>query len=163
MCESGAFGDMKIELIQGELERMPPPLSEHGRLQGAVLGALLQALLGTDIVLFGETGIDLGDDTVVGCDVVAVRSVPASNRVLRADEVVLAVEVAETTLPRDLGMKRSAYARAGIDHYWVVDRQRAVVHVFGEPIDGDYAQVSTTRFDQPLAVPCTDRTIIIDG
>ena len=71
------------------------------------------------------------------------------------------VEVSETTRDRDMGMKRVKYASAGIPHYWVIDGERLVVHVWGEPVNGDYAQISTVRFGEPLAVPVTGRTIVI--
>ncbi|TCP73253.1 putative restriction endonuclease [Sphingomonas sp. PP-CE-1G-424] len=61
-----------------------------------------------------------------------------------------------------MGPKRTDYASIGIENYWVVDGARSVVHVFGEPVDGDYAQVHTVRFGEPLAVPGTNATIIID-
>jgi Uma2 family endonuclease len=86
----------------------------------------------------------------------------SGNRILQPAEVELAVEVAETTLSRDMGMKRMKYAAAGIAHYWVIDGERSRVHVWGEPVNGDYAQIATVRFGEPLAVPGTDATIVID-
>ena len=62
-----------------------------------------------------------------------------------------------------MGQKRVAYAAAGIPHYWVVDGERRVVHVFADPVPGDYAEVSTVRFGAPLAVPGTDRTIVLES
>ncbi|HEY0791506.1 MAG TPA: Uma2 family endonuclease [Chthoniobacterales bacterium] len=40
------------------------------------------------------------------------------------------VEIADSTLRRDLGFKASLYERAGIPEYWVVDVQHACLHVF---------------------------------
>jgi len=67
-----------------------------------------------------------------------------------------------TTLDRDMGAKRIDYARAGIAHYWVVDGERRVVHVFADPVSGDYADVRTVRFGAPLAVPGTGSVITLD-
>lgn len=163
MCESGAFDDMKIELVRGELERVNFPMSRHTALQSAVLLKLSAAVQGTGLFALTETGIDLSDDTQRTCDASVAFALPDLNRHFEPSELLLAVEVAVSTLDRDMGDKRIDYATAGIANYWVVDAARNVVHVFGEPIDGDYAQVATTRFDQPLAVPGTDRAIVIDG
>ncbi len=159
MCESGAFDDMKVELVDGELERMPPPGNEHGRRQMSV-GIRLSRVIEEEF-LRGEVGIDLGSDTVLGCDAAILSKPVTGNRILQPGEVTLAIEVAETTRARDMDMKRVKYARAGIPHYWVVDGERSVIHVWGEPVNGDYAQIATVRFGEPLAVPGTDKTIAI--
>lgn len=160
MCDSGAFDDMKVELVKGELERMPPPGTRHAARQAQVLIRLSMVIALERLV--GEVGIDLGDDTVLGCDAVVLHAPVMENRRLVPADVLLAVEVAETSVPRDTGMKRLAYAEAGIPHYWVLDGDRSVVRVFSEPLAGDYVSVSTVAFGAPVAVPGTDRTIVID-
>ncbi len=160
MCEVGAFDDIKVELVNGELERMPPPGNEHGRRQ-MMVGIRLSRIIAEEL-LRGEVGIDLGKDTVLGCDAAILVAPVSGNRILRPEEVALAVEAAETTAARDMGMKRLKYADAGIAHYWVIDGARSVVHVWSEPLNGDYAQVGIVRFGEPLAVPGTDQTIVID-
>lgn len=160
MIEADAFGDMKVELIEGELERMPPPGTSHARRQVDLLFKL-RALLPQDR-LFSEVGIDLGGDTLVGCDAAIVGQAIPDNRMLVPDDVLLVIEVAETTASRDRGMKRLAYARAGIPTYWVVDGNLRLTHVYGEPRDGDYAQIATVRFGEPLTVPSTAGTIVIN-
>lgn len=159
MVEAGAFDDMKVELIDGELERMAPPMGAHSSRQALII-ALLWPIVGRCTT--GETGIDLGGNSVVGCDTAVLRAPMNEHRLLRPEEVLLAIEVAETTIDRDLGMKRIRYAAAGIPHYWVVDGERSVVHVYGEPVDGDYKEVAVVRFGEPLAVPGTDATIIVE-
>jgi Uma2 family endonuclease len=76
-------------------------------------------------------------------------------------EILLVVEISETSIARDTGPKRLAYAVAGIPYYWVIDGERSVIHVYREPVAGDYADVSTVRFGAPLAVPETSETIIV--
>jgi Uma2 family endonuclease len=161
MCRADIFGDAKIELIDGELQRMMSPMAQHAGRQASVIGKLY-AMLGEDAArLMGESGIDLGDDTVVGCDAALLSAPMQEHRWLRPEEVVLVIEVSETTRDRDMGVKRVKYATAGIAHYWVIDGERSVVHVWGEPVSGDYAEIGTVRFGEPLAVPGTDQTIVI--
>lgn len=161
MGEAGVFDDEfdKIELIDGELERMPPPHRGHSLLQTSVLSQLV-ALFGVERVCV-EIGIVLGDDTVVASDVALLRDPMTENRMIRADEILLAVEVAETTLKRDTGIKLAKYAGAGVPHYWVVDGGRSIVHLYREPVEADYARFDLARFGEPLAVPGTDATITL--
>lgn len=160
MIEAGVFGDDKVELVEGELRRMPPPGNDHSRGVVAVVARLLR--LAPEGLVRAETGIDLDDDTVVGCDAALLREDKRGRGMMRPDNVVLVVEVAETSLDYDTGLKRRKYAGAGIGHYWVVDGPRGVVHVYTEPVDGDYVDIHTVRFGQPLAVPGTDATIMLD-
>lgn len=163
MAEAGAFDDMKIELVRGELERMNPPLSGHGLRQMDVGFRLRTALENvTELRVTGETGIDVGGETVRGCDLAIIKLAPSESRLLQPEEVLLVVEIADTTLSRDLGPKRSDYARAGIPHYWVVDGERQVVHIFEAPVAGDYKEIRTVAFGSPLAVPGTGKTITLD-
>ena len=63
MGATGAFDGMKIELVGGELERMPFPLSEHAARQ-AQIGIRLSGLL-PETRIMGGVGIDLDNDTVL--------------------------------------------------------------------------------------------------
>jgi len=50
-----------------------------------------------------------------------------------ADEVLLVIEVAETSLLRDRGIKKRLYARAGLPVYWIVNLPDGQIEVYQEP------------------------------
>ena len=160
LCASGALDNMPLELVDGELERMQSPNNLHAMRQAKIVFGLAQAL-GVEQIR-GSVGIDLGYDTVLECDAAVLREPVTGDRRLVAADMLLVIEVAQSTRARDLGMKRTKYAAAGIAHYWVVDGERGVVHVHAEPVAGDYAEIATVRFGQPLAVPGTDATTTIN-
>lgn len=54
-------------------------------------------------------------------------------------DVVLVVEVAESSLEYDRGDKRRIYAEAGIGTYWIVNLVDRRIEVFSDPQGGDYA------------------------
>ncbi|MEG3091384.1 Uma2 family endonuclease [Sphingomonas sp. PB1R3] len=112
--------------------------------------------------LRGEVGITLNDATVVACDAALLRQPIAENRFLTPDDVRLMVEIAQTTQSRDMGLKRMLYVQANIPTYWVIDGMRHVVHVYVDPVDGEYSSVHTVRFGEPLAVPGSDTAITLD-
>lgn len=159
MAAADAFGDIKLELVEGELHRMPPPGNTHGRLQATLVTAL--ASLFPEPLVRAEIGVDLGNDTLVGCDAAVLKAAIEGDGWPLADEFALVVEIAVSTRDRDLDLKRRLYAAAGIPHYWVVDAGRAVVHVFDRPEGGDYLGLALARFGEPLAVPGTDATIAV--
>ena len=160
MGESGAFDDIKVELVDGELERMNPPQTAHAARQAKIAIRLSRFL--PEVRIMGEVGVDLGNDTVLGCDVAVLREPVEGNRLLIAADILLVIEVAETSVARDTTMKRFAYASGGIPHYWVVDGNRSVVHVYANPLEGDYTRFHSVGFGETLDVPGTDGTITID-
>lgn len=160
MVESGAFEGMKVELIEGELERMNPPMNGHSAAQAHVVFYLAQKM-GPALVR-GETGLMLNDSTVVACDAALLRAPVAENRFLTPADLLLVVEIAQTTQARDLGLKRMLYARADIPTYWAIDGTRRVIHVHAEPVDGEYTSVRTVRFGEALPVPGSDAAITLD-
>ena len=71
-------------------------------------------------------------------------------------DVRLVVEISDTTLAFDLGIKSRLYARAGIQEYWVVDvtGERIIVH--RSPGSGVYTDVKSYRTGEsiePLSAP----------
>jgi Uma2 family endonuclease len=56
------------------------------------------------------------------------------------NEIFLLIEVADSTLTRDLGEKEKAYSEANIQDYWVVDVRGRQVHIFRNPLGGTYQQ-----------------------
>jgi Uma2 family endonuclease len=71
-------------------------------------------------------------------------------------EVLLLIEVADTSLDYDCGEKADLYAAAGIKDYWVVDVQNRQVHVFRKPGKQAYAPRTTHPEREhlaPLAFP----------
>jgi len=166
MVESGAFEGMKVELVElvelvdRELERINPPMGGRAQAQADVLIELATVVPRNR--LRGEVGIRLNGATVVACDGALLSQPIAENRFLTPDDVRLVVEIAQTTQSRDMGLKRMLYAQADILTYWVINGMRHVVHVYADPVDGEYSSVHTVRFGEPLAVPGSDTAITLD-
>jgi Uma2 family endonuclease len=71
-------------------------------------------------------------------------------------EIYLIVEVADTTLAKDKGLKLRHYARESICEYWVVNLVGEVIEIYREPRGDEYAFKSTHSFTEavaPLAFP----------
>jgi Uma2 family endonuclease len=57
----------------------------------------------------------------------------------RAAEVLLLVELSETSLAYDRGTKLALYAKFGAPEVWIVDLRDAAVEVYREPAGAAYA------------------------
>ncbi len=71
------------------------------------------------------------------------------------EDIFWLIEIANSTLAKDLGMKKDLYADAGIVEYWVINLQASVLVVFRDLTTTGYE--STTSFTSgtifPLAFP----------
>lgn len=87
-------------------------------------------------------------------DVAALREFAES--VPTGGDILLAVEVSDTTQADDLGCKVGLYARAGVAEYWVLDLQRRVLIAFRTPQGDEWqtrAEYGETDTLAPLAAP----------
>jgi Uma2 family endonuclease len=69
------------------------------------------------------------------------------------EDIILLVEVAESTIRYDRESKRQLYAEAGIQDYWVVNLVDGVVEVYTDPGEGKYQSASTIRRGETLQLP----------
>lgn len=161
MHDTGAFSDMKVELVGGELRKMMPGGFSHGEMNGRLCAKLLNAYAGTGKQLAIDLMIGIGPMTVRGADIAVVLADVPQNGPVPPDRAVLIVEVAVMTLEEDLGEKRADYASVGVPEYWVADIGARCMHVMRMPVGDDYTERKIVPFDQPLAVPGTDATITV--
>jgi len=140
MGEAHIFAqNARLELMEGEIVEMAPIGSAHAAVVN-ILDALLGELAPRAIVSV-QNALVLNERSAPQPDVVLLRG--------RADwyyasrptpgDVLLVVEVADTTLRYDLQVKRPLYARAGIAELWVVDLDRRAIHVLLQPEGGKYS------------------------
>jgi Uma2 family endonuclease len=74
-----------------------------------------------------------------------------SARHARGDELLLLVEVSDTTARFDRTVKASLYARASVPEYWVLDVSARALFVHRHPSGGGYQQVTRLAEDETIA------------
>lgn len=79
-------------------------------------------------------------------------------------DVLLLIEVSDTTLQADRMIKGEAYARAGIREYWIINLKQRKIEVHLEPdVDGGiYADVRHYNERSTFASPFTGETQVSD-
>jgi Uma2 family endonuclease len=132
MVESGVLKpDERFELIEGELVPMSPKGPVHELVKSALAIALAKALP-PDLWMGFETTVELSDATFVEPDLVVYRKGLAL-RDVRGSDVLLAIEVADTSLDYDLGTKARLYALHGVSELWVVHARERTTAVHRRP------------------------------
>ena len=160
MAEIGAFAwlrDRRIELIRGEIREMMAPNPPHALVvANLVQWSYLNVPL-SEVIIRSENPVGIPElDSSPQPDIVWVRRKDYSKQHPRSSDVLLIIEVADTTYDYDTGEKLELYAECGIKDYWVVNVKHYRVEVFRKPRRGVYT--SRTEFDyessvSPLAFP----------
>ena len=133
---SGIIQDKKVELLFGQIV----PMSPLGKPHNACLDNLeyyFGDILRGKFRWWTEKPIRLADGTMPQPDFCVIKH--HTNKEVRdyptAKEVVIVIEVADSSLEKDQNLKSVVYALAGIREYWIanlVDRQ---LEVYTEPTD----------------------------
>lgn len=161
MIEEDIFDGINVELIGGVTFKVAPSHIDHASLNAGVTVSLAKALQSLPVKLTVDLAIETDDRTVFGIDIAVVNETAPSIGSVSGHHVELAVEVASTTLAKDLEHKAVEYVRVGITTYWVIDVKGKVVHVMTGPQPGGYANRAVIRFGERLPVPGTTDTIIV--
>jgi len=132
----------RVELIEGEIVQMSPIGRRHYAFTDN-LTRLLILRLGDRAVVAVPGPIVLADDTEPEPDVAVYRrrAVPYKDADRHADDALLLIEVAETSLAYDRSTKLRLYAAAGVAEYWVVSCGGETVEVHRNPEGGRYRDV----------------------
>src|SRR5262249_7851782 len=142
---SGLLNDEKLELIEGELISKMGKNRPHSD-SAIFLNAWLVQVFGLRYVNFESPIESDPKDNVINRpqpDIFVLNRQFKRFRsaIPRPQDLVLVVEISDTSLDFDLGVKAVLYARAGIADYWVLDLQGRRLIVHREPRDGRYHSI----------------------
>jgi Uma2 family endonuclease len=123
--------DERVELIGGELVPMSPKGIRHEVVKRALVDRWIRARP-EDIHLAQETTFRLSEDTYLEPDVV-IYPRTSGLRGLTGENVLLVVEIADSSLRYDIGRKTALYASFGVRELWVIDAVRLTARVLRDP------------------------------
>jgi Uma2 family endonuclease len=165
MIACGAFGGQSqkpIELIGGELRMMSPQGAEHAELVAKLNDWSHDVIDRKRLRIRVQSSIEIPESvSQPEPDVVWVEAKSYARRRPRPPEVLLLVEVADTSLAYDMGEKCQVYCAAGIGDYWVVDIAARMLHVFRDPQPGGYRRRLAISGNDQIAPLASDRTAIV--
>ena len=157
MAEAGILKECeRVELLDGEIIIMPPigEPHEHGT---DWLNRQLNYLLYDRALVRVQESIRLNDGSLPKPDIAVVRLRPDHYRERPTPaDVLLLVEVSDTSLDFDREVKLTRYAAAGIPEVWIVNVRARQVEAYADPVDGTYRSRRVVTADgsiSPLAFP----------
>jgi Uma2 family endonuclease len=137
MVEAGAFdGRLRqhVEFIRGEIREMNPIGSYHAQVLGDLTDWSYEVTPRNQIAIRVQTTLRIPTcNSAPEPDLVWVRRKRYLRRHPESADVMLLVEVAESTLVEDRGEKRDLYAEAQIPDYWIVNLVNRTVEVYRQP------------------------------
>lgn len=154
LVDLGVFEDERIELLRGMLVTMSPQGDVHAGLTAWLAQRFTR---GTDdsIDVRSHSPFAADDYSEPEPDVVVSRR---RERYAHPEprEVLLLIEVADSSLRKDRKVKLEIYAEAGVPEYWIFDIRATAIDVHTLPVDGRYTSVvrhTKTGVLRPVAVP----------
>ncbi len=156
MIETGLLDERKVELICGEIIEMSPEGAPHSY-HCSEIGEYLRRILGDRAKIREAHPITLTDSSEPEPDIAIVSNLSTRYRDRHPypEDIFWLIEVANSTLAKDLGLKKDNYAKAGIEEYWVLNLQESVLVVFRDLINSEYRSIAhfTSGLISPLAFP----------
>lgn len=142
MAEAGILtASDRVELIDGDIIDMVPIGSPHAGLTIRLTKAFARAAADGEVALAVQTPLRLDRYNEPQPDLMLLR--PRQDDYTSAHpsaaDVVLLVEVSDTSLAYDRNTKLGLYARFGVPEVWIVDTRGGAVEVFRDAVDGAYA------------------------
>ena len=161
MAEVGLLTeDSRVELIDGAIIEMAPIGSEHSGYNNHLLSFLSYSLYGKAVVS-GQNPVVLGGYEEPQPDIALLRWREDYYRAAHphAKDVLLLIEIADTTLRYDRDVKVPLYAKNGIPEVWLLDVQGRQLEIYRQPLHGDYRQRDTRRTGQIAPLLCAEALI----
>ena len=149
MIQRGVFdarAQRRLEFIRGEILEMTPIGTPHQEVVARLVSWSAPILVAGEARLWVQSSPGFPElESAPQPDVawVAERNYWSSRPT--AADVLLVIEVAETSLQYDRGEKADLYAEAGVPEYWIVNLVDDELEVHREPARGEYRRRTTHR------------------
>ena len=153
MAETGILTQSdRVELIEGEIVEMSPIGDRHMMAVNRA-NMIFARGVGDRAVVSVQNPAHMDRYNEPQPDVVLIRPREGFYGSSHPDpqDVLLLIEVSDSTLRFDRRVKLPIYARSGIQEVWIVDLNGDVIHVHRQPKDGAYTSVETRDRSQKIS------------
>ncbi len=157
MAEVGILQEKGIELIRGEIINRSPIGSEHASCVN-YLTFLLNQALGEKCIVSIQNPIQIGQLSEPEPDIALLK--PEARRYRdhhpQAEDVLVVIEVADSSLTYDKGIKTKLYAEAGIPEYVLVNLVKKTTEEYREPSPQGYTRQEELKSGEELYLKTID-------
>jgi Uma2 family endonuclease len=152
MVEAGILSeDDRVELIRGEVVAMSPVGPAHN---GAIIRALnaLVPLVSRHALVSAQGAVRLGKYDEPQPDIVLLRPKADCYTTQHPGptDILLIIEIADSSLEYDRKMKAGLYAETGILEYWIADIPNDCVWAYSDPHNNTYRTIRRFRRGESL-------------
>ncbi len=155
MIETGVLTqDDRVELLNGEIIDMTPIGNRHAVAVRCLLAHFSPLIQGRAVLSVQDPAI-LDDWSQPQPDLWLAKyriDFYAGVGHPKPEDLLLVVEVADSSLKKDQRVKAPLYARAGVTELWIVDLNGQMLTIHRNPADGQYQSIET--FKRPAKVAC---------
>jgi Uma2 family endonuclease len=140
------FTGDRVELIDGEIVAMTPIGSRHSAAVDRTARAMFIGVRDRAIVrVQGSVRLDLFHEPQPDLALLKPRDDFYASAHPGPSDILLVVEIAESSLEYDRDVKAPMYARLGVAEYWVADLHGEQLLVHSRPEGGIYREVERVR------------------
>jgi Uma2 family endonuclease len=147
MGELGFFEDEKVELLGGVIVKMSPIGPLHIDLESLLVELIVKSLP-PHLIVRPNGPIALSDISEPEPDLAVVPRKKLGEP--HPSNALLMIEISDSSLSKDRGIKARLYAEAGVPDYWIVDVKAMAIEVYREPKGNRYTRI--VRYDQSASV-----------
>lgn len=165
MAERGDFDpaeENRVELIRGEIREMSPIYPPHEFALDQLLEWSFENYDRSQIRIRVQESLGIPElESVPLPDLAWVRRIDYRRVRPTVADLLLLIEVSESSLRFDRGKKARLYAEAGVQDYWIANVKAEAIEVHRMPRDGVYTDVQSFKGDQaisPLTLPTAKLT-----
>lgn len=152
MIASGVFeDDARVELIEGELHEMSPPGPTHEHVIDLLTEWAVPLGLKHGFRVRIQNSIGLPESvSAPQPDMAWVRKRSYRQRRPQTRDVLLVIEVADSSLRFDRRTKGAIYAAAKIPEFWIVNCGQETIEVYRDPGKDGYAAPQTFGVEEEV-------------
>lgn len=157
MAQSGLLDEAdRVELIDGDLLDMASISSKHAFIVNRLSQALSAGGAKGQYLVSTQSPVCLGDRSEPQPDIALLKNGNYMDALPTAADVLLIVEVSDTTLKYDRDVKLGLYACHVIPEVWLLDVNARELTVYHEPAEGQYRLIrkpTAAEAVSPVLVP----------
>lgn len=154
MGDAGVFDETRVELIDGEIIEMSPINSPHADCVDR-LNEWFILNFHKKAVIRAQNPVTLSENSEPEPDLALAIRKPEGYRSAhpKPEEILLIIEVADSSLEKDRNIKLPGYARAGIPEAWLVVLEEKTVEVHTQPSAEGYNNIQIFRAGKAIESP----------
>jgi Uma2 family endonuclease len=155
MGRAGIFSpEARVELVYGEIVEMSP-IGERHAASVNVLDETVRERLGRKVNVSVQNPVLLDDLSAPQPDLLILKRRDDFYRHAhpRPEDVLVVIEVSDSTLEFDRTVKMPLYAGAGIPEAWLVNLPAERIEVYSDPVGGEYQTVRSYARGERLQSP----------